>query len=225
MPSDPAGAIESFLGTPGAQTALRLALLGCLIAWGVTLVWAYRDAAARSRNPILIVGAGAAVLAATPLGFPLAIVLWMLVRPRQTVAEAEERRLTIQALEAETHGQTCPGCRLRTNPEWRRCPRCRTWLRAICPRCERTVELDASICPWCVHDLPPGSLRPDAAPRRDLVPVMAPPTPGAAGALPFPPAMAEPASAVDGRSLVRGRPGPPPAHGRVSREAGRGTGP
>jgi hypothetical protein len=224
MPSDSAGSftdvLGGYLGSPGVETALRLALLGCVIAWGVTLVWASRDAAARSRNPILVVGAGAAVLAATPLGFPLAIMLWMLVRPRQTVAEIEEQRLTITALDAEAHGDRCPGCRLQTNPEWRRCPRCRTWLRAICPRCERIVELDASICPWCVFDLPPGVLRPDARPRRDLVPVMAPPTPGAAAASAFPPAMPQPAPAVDARRSERGRPGPPAAYVRQGSEAG-----
>jgi hypothetical protein len=228
MPSDLTGsvtdAIGSFLATPGAQAGFRLALLGCVIAWGVTLGWVYRDAVARSRNPILIVAAGVAVLFATPLGFPLAIGIWMLLRPRQTVAQTEEQRLTIKALENEAHGHPCPGCRLRANPEWRRCPRCRTWLRAVCPRCERLVDLDASICPWCTYDLPPGALRLDAQ-RRDLVPVMAPRAAEAAAGHPlFPPAMAESASARDGRSRDRGGLAPA-AIDRARRAAGRAAGP
>jgi hypothetical protein len=229
MPTDPTGAVTdaigSFLATPGVQTAIRLAVLGSVVAWGVTLGWAYRDATARSRNPLLALGAGAVVFAATPLGFPLAIVLWMLVRPRQTVAEIEEQQLTIAALENEAHGDLCPGCRLRTNPEWRRCPRCRTWLRAVCPRCERNVDFDASICPWCTYDLPPGSLRPDPDPsRRDLVPVMALRTDAAAAQPPFPPVLPEPASMTDGGRGVHGRAGPPGAPEHASRAAGRTAG-
>lgn len=208
MLSDPASAIADalggFLGSPGVQAAFRLAILGCVIAWAATMVWVCRDAAARSHNPIVFVAAGFAVFAATPLGFPLAISLWMLVRPRQTIGEAAEQGLTIAALEAEAHGPTCPACRLKTNPEWRRCPRCRTWLRAICPRCERIVELNAAICPWCVFDLPPGALRLDGPQRRDLVPVMVPPTAAAPAAPLFPPPMAQPAAA-GGRRREGGR--------------------
>lgn len=168
--------ISDFLGpiihSPVVDTSLRLATWGLVILWFVTVLWAFRDAMARTHNLVVVLGAPAVVLAATPLGFPLAVLIWRILRPQHTMAEAREQRLTIEALRAASRPHTCPSCRATVNEKWRRCPWCRTWLMAPCPRCERLVEPSAAVCPWCVLELAPRSLAPrEGAPA--MVPVMA----------------------------------------------------
>lgn len=166
------GFLGSIVGSPGVQDGIRLALWAMIILWFVTVLWAFRDARARSRSWLVALGAPTGIALATPAAFPLAVFVWRILRPARTVAEAREEQLTIDALLASSHRPTCLGCGSKVNAEWRRCPWCRTWLQASCPRCQRLVELSAAVCPWCVLDLAPGALVAQAA-APSMVPVMA----------------------------------------------------
>lgn len=167
MQAEFAGAINSavgaFLGNPLVQTALKLAAWSLVLIWLIAMFWVFRDALARSRNPIVIVGAAAMVAAATPAAFPLALLIWRILRPSQTLADRREDALTTRALEAAATTPLCQTCAAHIDAEWRRCPFCRTWLQAPCPRCEGLVEVDAAACPWCALDLAPGTLLPRPA--------------------------------------------------------------
>ncbi len=164
--------VGSILRNPGVQTGLRLAVWGLIALWFVTVFWAFRDARARTRNWLVALGAPTGIALATPVAFPLAVVVWRILRPEGTVAEAREQQLTIEALRAAAQRPTCLGCGSTVNAEWRRCPWCRTWLQASCPRCQRLVELGSEVCPWCVVELAAGALVPQVG-SPTLVPVMA----------------------------------------------------
>lgn len=162
------GFLASLLHNPGVETGLRLAALALAVLWAAAIIWTFRDAHTRTHNVIAVLAAPTSVMLATPAAFPLAIVVWRILRPSLTIAQAREQQLTIEALRASAVRPTCSGCGSRVNTEWRRCPWCREWLQAPCPRCERLVDLSAAVCPWCVLDLEPG------APLRESVPSMMP---------------------------------------------------
>jgi hypothetical protein len=176
-----ADAINGFLatvfGNPMVQAGLEATAWALIVVWLLATYWVFRDALARTRNPIVVVGAAT--------GVALALLIWRILRPTQTLDEAHEQALTAMALEAAASGPTCPGCAAAASPEWRRCPWCRTWMLDDCPRCERLVEVDASICPWCALDLTPGMLMPGLA-APGLVPVPAPATAPAPALKPAP---------------------------------------
>lgn len=165
------GFLSTVFGNPMVQTALAAAGWALVVVWLLTLYWVFRDALARTRNPIVVLGAASGVAVATPAAFPLALLIWRILRPGKTLAERREDALTSRALEAAAGGPTCGGCGAGISAEWRRCPWCRTWLLAPCPRCDRLVEVDAAACPWCSLDVVPGMLMPRPA-TPALVPVM-----------------------------------------------------
>ena len=94
------------VGWPGGdwQATARLAtiLLGAylLILWLATVLWAYRDTQARTREPA-VQAIGVALVVVFPL---LGVPLYLIVRPRETLAEAYERYLDREALFALVRG-------------------------------------------------------------------------------------------------------------------------
>jgi RNA polymerase subunit RPABC4/transcription elongation factor Spt4 len=76
--------------------------------------------------------------------------IYLIVRPRQTLAELYERQLEEESLLAEMNDHTtCPQCHYRVNGEFQLCPNCGTKLRRPCPRCEHLLELGWNVCPYC----------------------------------------------------------------------------
>ena len=120
---------------------------GFLIAlWLSTVVWVFRDIRSRTRD---VIGIVLAVLLA--LAFPLAgVVIYSLVRPRETLNEQYERALEEEALLQEIEeNSVCPACSHPTREDFLLCPNCATRLRNRCPNCERLNNLDWNVCPYC----------------------------------------------------------------------------
>lgn len=221
------GTITSFVASvfhdPIVQTGLRLAGWALVLTWVLSILWVVRDAGARTHNPIAIAAAATSVLLATPAAFLLAIIVWRILRPGETLADTREQRLTIEALRVTTDVHRCGRCAMVVDAGWRRCPRCRNWLLAPCPRCERLVELQSKACPWCALDLAANPLVPmpqslpehigdrvgDQVPAGPLVPAAAAmasapeaPAPSAAATA----SAAEPASTVPDQAAASAQP-------------------
>jgi hypothetical protein len=96
--------------------------------------------------------------------FLFAWLMYIIIRPRETMAEVYERSLAEESLlaEMEKH-RSCPTCRARVSDDWIVCPNCRTRLHRICPACQRLTEPAWSICAFCGTDLPTRA-RPAATP-------------------------------------------------------------
>jgi hypothetical protein len=110
------------------------------------ILWTYRDMRARSRDPFaqLLVAIMVAVL-----NFP-GLLIYVFLRPRETLSEAYERSLEEEALLQEIEEKpTCPGCGQRTHSNWQVCPQCHTRLKKSCPACGQSLELSWTICPYC----------------------------------------------------------------------------
>jgi RNA polymerase subunit RPABC4/transcription elongation factor Spt4 len=144
--------IGDFLGSPIVQTIGLVILVYIAVLWLASAYWAYRDMQLRTHNPVLPYVAASFIIVFLPI-FPLAILVYRIVRPQEKVGEVYERNLAEEALLAEVEAvHNCPTCSRRIDDEWIICPTCRTRLKRVCPNCSRLVGLDWSLCAWCGKD-------------------------------------------------------------------------
>jgi hypothetical protein len=119
-----------------------------LILWIAVVLWAYRDIRARSRSALV------AVIVVLIVAFlPVAgLVIYLLLRPRETLSESYDRALEQEALLQQIEEKpVCPTCSRPTDVNWFLCPSCHTHLRQPCPVCRSPLELHWDICPYCGH--------------------------------------------------------------------------
>ncbi len=146
-------AINQVFDSPIVQTALKLIAIYILVIWLAAAYWAYRDLQSRTTNPVAPYLAAALVILFTPFLFPFGLVVYRILRPSETVAEANERALAEEAMMVEIEAQPhCANCSRQVHADWIICPTCRNRLRRVCPNCSRLVELDWSLCAWCGKD-------------------------------------------------------------------------
>lgn len=124
------------------------AVVGALFAalWLSLIIWAFRDMRLRARDPF------AQLLAALLVGLlpGMGIIIYLILRPPETLAEAYERALEEEALLQEIEERpACPGCSRTVEPNWMLCPHCHTRLRKACPDCNSLMELQWNLCPFC----------------------------------------------------------------------------
>jgi RNA polymerase subunit RPABC4/transcription elongation factor Spt4 len=129
-------------------------LLGCLAGlgamtaafWLALIIWTFRDMRARSRD---IFAQILAALLVAVLFLPGWVIYWML-RPKETLAEAYERSLEEEALlQGIEEALVCPGCGARVQSEFVVCPNCHTKLKKSCSNCGRALNLRWGVCPYC----------------------------------------------------------------------------
>jgi len=157
---------EGFLNNPIVQLASQLIVIYVVLLWLGTAYWAFRDMQARTENPILPYFAAALIIFFTPLLFVFAVVLYLIVRPRETLAEVYERSLAEESLLAEVEkNELCPVCRDRVDSDWLVCPNCRTRLHRVCPSCNRLAEPTWPLCAFCGKDFERGAARAAARSR------------------------------------------------------------
>lgn len=119
---------------------------------GGAIVWAFRDMRARSRDVLALIVA-TLLVALVPL---VGLIVYMMLRPRETLAEAYERSLEQEALlQAIEEPETCSGCGRRVRQEYVFCPSCHTRLKQLCPSCSRPLHLHWAICPYCGSGVTP----------------------------------------------------------------------
>ena len=146
-------AIGQFFANPLIQLAIQAAGVYVVILWLAAAFWAFRDLQLRTDNPVLPYLASTLIIVFTPVFFPLAVIVYRVIRPQERIGEVSERQLAEEALLAEVDNiRTCPTCSRRVHEEWLICPTCRTRLNRVCPHCGKLVGLDWSLCAWCGKD-------------------------------------------------------------------------
>ncbi|HET9919257.1 MAG TPA: zinc ribbon domain-containing protein [Ktedonobacteraceae bacterium] len=121
-----------------------------VIFWLSLVVWTFRDI--RSRTQDFLTQILATILVA--VFFIGGLFIYLILRPRQTLAEIYERQLEEESLLAEmTERQTCNNCHARIEGDFQICPSCGQKLKRPCPKCERLLELRWSFCPYCATNL------------------------------------------------------------------------
>ncbi len=145
-------------------------VVALLAFWAAAAFWAYRDMRARTRDSLGTLFAAGLVLLLPGAG----LFIYLMLRPRETLAEAYERSLEEEALLQEIEEKpTCPGCGQRTEGDWQVCPHCHTRLKKACYNCKQMLELSWNMCPYCaapqVDYSAPSASTPDYAPARTEV--------------------------------------------------------
>jgi len=146
-----------------AQVPTYLTILAT-ICGGITValvggmaIWTFRDIRSRSRDFLAQILATLLVLVLPIVG----LVVYLMLRPRETLAEAYERSLEEEALlQAIEEPEICPGCGQRVKGNYLYCPACHTRLKRACPDCGHALHLRWSICPYCGANVAPQVVEP-----------------------------------------------------------------
>jgi hypothetical protein len=126
--------------------ARNLALFLAVVVWLGLAFWTNRDARRRMRDPLLI--GTATALGLVPYVGPL---IYLLLRPPETLADVRERDLGLRALEERLAERAlrCPVCRAEVEADFRVCPICTTRLKEVCTQCSAPLERLWQVCPAC----------------------------------------------------------------------------
>lgn len=132
----------------GVVLQIIVALAGAfLLAFWVSLViWTFRDIRSRTRDIFAQLLAALMVLLFGPIG----LMIYFLLRPRETLDQIYDRQLEQEALLQDIEEQrACPKCHRPVEDDFRLCPYCRTPLKKPCSHCGRLLHLDWDVCPYC----------------------------------------------------------------------------
>lgn len=145
----------------GENVLLGLAVYGGVILaffWIAMVVWAYQDMGARTGDRLAQwFVSGVVALFNVP-----GLLIYFMLRPRETLSDAYERSLEEEALLQEIEEKPkCPGCTQRVQVDWQACPECHTRLKKPCVRCNSLLELNWDLCPYCATDQSEPQVRED----------------------------------------------------------------
>lgn len=146
-------ALGEVIGHPLVGLVARLLALYLSILWIAAAWWVWRDMRARSRDSLSPYLAASGVVLATPFLFPLAVVVYRIVRPSTTVAERRAASLRLMVMADEVEVPRCEACARPVDESWLRCPACGSQVAERCPACDRPVGLDWDVCAWCTEEL------------------------------------------------------------------------
>ena len=153
------------LETIASYLTILAAVAGALLAalWLSLVIWTFRDMRLRSRDPFAQILAAVVVAVLPGVG----LIIYLILRPPETLAEAYERALEEEALLQEIEERpACPGCSRAVQPGWILCPHCHTRLRKRCVDCDALLELQWNLCPFCGNQYV-DPYRVDASPETD----------------------------------------------------------
>jgi RNA polymerase subunit RPABC4/transcription elongation factor Spt4 len=131
------------------QVVVALAGAFLFAFWISLVIWTFNDIRSRTHDVLAWVLASLMVLIFGPVG----LLIYFLLRPRETLHDMYERQLEQEALLQELEAQrACPNCGRPTEPDFRLCPYCRTPLKRACQDCGRLLHLEWSLCPYCGNE-------------------------------------------------------------------------
>jgi RNA polymerase subunit RPABC4/transcription elongation factor Spt4 len=134
--------------------------------WAGMVWWTFRDIRERTRDPFMQVLAVLLVLIFSFAG----LVIYLITRPRLTLADAYARTLEEEALLQELEDlKACPTCRRRVADDYIVCPTCETQLKEPCSRCSRPLSYSWAACPYCATPRRAAARRPLTANAPDAV--------------------------------------------------------
>lgn len=143
----PGGSWEASL-----RIAATILIVYMVVLWIALVFWAYRDIRQRTRDPIIQMVAVLLVL----FFFLPGHWVYLILRPRHTLAEMYERSLEEEALLQELEDQkACPSCKRRVHDDFLICPSCRTRLKEPCRSCAKPLSYAWLACPFCGLEKPP----------------------------------------------------------------------
>lgn len=130
----------------GIQLLVALGGAYLLALWFALIVWTFQDIQLRSRSVVAQIFSTLVVV----LFFVPGVLIYMILRPRDTLDDAFQRSLEEEYLLQDLDELLlCPTCQHQVEADFSFCPHCRGALRAPCASCERLIDLRWDICPYC----------------------------------------------------------------------------
>ena len=164
---------SELINTIGTIVGVLVAALGAFLFafWIAMGIWAFNDIRARTRDWLVITLAVALVLIFPIIG----LILYMMIRPKATLAEVYDRALEEEALLRELEETTtCHHCGAPVDAAWVYCPNCHSQLQHSCPSCGKLARNEWEICVFCGAPQPRTAIRPQlssAQPTPQLQPI------------------------------------------------------
>ena len=119
--------------------------------WISLVIWTYRDARKRTRDPLIRI---LATLVAAILFLP-GVLIYIILRPPLTLEDEYQKTLEEEALlQSIEESPLCPGCSRRLDSLWIVCPNCHTRLKKPCTQCGKLMDLAWNLCPYCATPAP-----------------------------------------------------------------------
>ena len=119
--------------------------LSFLVFWVGLVWWVSQDVLTRTSDKIII----AAAVAMTAILGPVGIMLYLIIRPRQTMKESYGEMMEHEMMLRAAASTICPMCEHMTQEDFVNCPYCGTVLKKQCTGCQKLVDMDWSYCPYC----------------------------------------------------------------------------
>jgi hypothetical protein len=136
----------------GVTIAIDLLIVFGVLVYLALIYWTYIDARRRIVDPMLVGSAAAVSL------FPfVGTLLYVVVRPPETLEDARERELDVETTRLRLHqleSALCPHCDYPVERDYVRCPSCLRKLKERCTSCSRPLDRAWTICPYCETEVP-----------------------------------------------------------------------
>lgn len=139
---------DELINTIGTIAGIIVAGLGAFLFafWIAMGIWTFNDIRSRSRDWLAILLACLLVLIFPIIG----LILYMMIRPKETLAEVYDRALEEEALLRELEASSaCHECGTPIHEEWIFCPTCHAQLQYSCQSCSQLVRSEWEICVFC----------------------------------------------------------------------------
>jgi hypothetical protein len=135
----------------------RLGPIFLFVFYVAIVLWTWKDARRRINDPILV--ASSVAISMLPI---VGVLVYMLLRPPEYLADVRERELEIRAMEHSLgQNERCPQCSSHIEADYLACPVCTAALRRPCSDCKRPLDPRWAMCPYCTAKVP-GARQPES---------------------------------------------------------------
>lgn len=140
--------LSKFFDSPWWAVLRVMLIVFLVLMWLGLVVWVFNDARRRRQAPGFPWLMGLLALAIPFLG----ALIYLAVRPSETLQEQRDRELETLALTREA-SLRCPDCGFAIDPTYMLCPSCMRKLKEPCDSCARPVDPRWTVCPWCANTM------------------------------------------------------------------------
>lgn len=118
--------------------------------WIVVLYWVWLDSGERTTKKETRI----AYLILVILLFVVGLIIYLLIRPNQTIEEIYWADLERRYLKYETAELgDCPKCGTQLSPGFNYCPNCKYVIKVKCPQCGVEIDKQYKYCPSCGNQM------------------------------------------------------------------------
>jgi RNA polymerase subunit RPABC4/transcription elongation factor Spt4 len=117
-----------------------------LALWIALAIWAFYDIRTRTNDILVQLFSVLLVLLFSVFG----LILYLFLRPKETLAEANVLALEEESYLAESESMSrCSNCQHRLEKDYLICPICQMELRKRCSGCRNLTDLNWNACAYC----------------------------------------------------------------------------